>query len=403
MRHLLFVTLGALAFLVGCDSGSGEDTGGASAAPKDCDAVSGNICTWAGTGEAGFNGDGYHRLESRFYYPMDVEFSPYGKPTVNDWNNHKIRIVEDDESFRTVMGTDFLGDGPPDVSDMTEPGAPGTEVNLNHPTDSVYWPDGIMLSSSWHTHKLRNWDPATGLVMVVLGSGPGFEPATDEFTPQDARTTQLNQPVNAILDDAGNVYTIDMRNERIRFWDVANDTIQTVVGTGEKCVGGPGECGDGGPGIEAALNVPKSENPEPGGALVWGPGGQTQLYWLDTENHRIRVYDLTTGLVDSVAGTGVAGYADGAFEAAQFNYPKDMEIVDDVIYVADDLNHTVRAVNLTTRQVTTVAGTGMVGFTGDDGPALEAQLNRPMGIGVGLDGHLYVSDTHNHRIRVIYQ
>src|SRR3954462_2986871 len=73
---------------------------------------SGGICSWAGTGERAFNGDGLDRRVSALYWPMDLEFAPDGRGYVLDWNNHRVRRVNADDKFETVVGTDNVGDGP---------------------------------------------------------------------------------------------------------------------------------------------------------------------------------------------------------------------------------------------------------------------------------------------------
>ena len=94
----------------------------------------GVICAWAGTGDAGFDGDHNSLLESDFYFPIDVTFAGDQGPYLVDWNNHKVRSLLIDGTLETVIGTDFIGDGPEDESDQDPPGALGTEVLLNHPT-----------------------------------------------------------------------------------------------------------------------------------------------------------------------------------------------------------------------------------------------------------------------------
>lgn len=88
---------------------------------RDCPAEPGTICPWAGNGTNGYNGDDVHRLDAWLSYPMSVAISAYGPPVVADWNNHKLRILEEDpeDGFLTVMGTSFLGDGDPDLLDLT--------------------------------------------------------------------------------------------------------------------------------------------------------------------------------------------------------------------------------------------------------------------------------------------
>jgi DNA-binding beta-propeller fold protein YncE len=382
-------TIPMLAVLAACESGGDGNE------PEPCDASSGNICTWAGTGEAGYDGGGNDRLKSMLYFPMGVTFSDLGKPAIADWNNHKIRVLEDDDTLTTVMGTEFVGDGPYDLSDLTPPGAVGTDVNLNHPTNQIYMPDGTMLSASWHTHKLRTLDPDTGLVLVTLGAGAGF--AGDNY--EDATTALMNQPRDVAMDSQGNIYIVDMRNELVRKL-TPEHTICSVVGNATQDF-----CGDDGPGRDACLNFPKSANPLPGGALAITSDDHF-MYIADTENHRIRRYDMQKDIITTIAGTGTAGYSGdgGAALDAELNYPRDLALVDDdTMLVADTSNNVIRILDLQSGTIETFAGTGDVGFSGDGGPAIEATFNMPFHVEAAPDGTVYVSDTYNHRVRAIYE
>ncbi len=378
--------------LVGCTD-QGADSGDPAA--DACTEASGTICTWAGTGDAGFNGEGQHRLDAMFYYPMSITFSPYGKPVIADWNNHKLRMLEDDGTLTTIMGTDFLGDGDPEMADLTEEGADGTTVNLNHPTDQIYLPDGRLLSASWHTHKMRDWVPETGKVHVLLGSAAGF--AGDNYEADD--DALLNQPKDVLMDSSGDIWILDMRNEMIRKW-TTDGTICTIVGNGEK-----GFCGDGGPGRDACLNFPKNANPEPGGAIAMS-SDESLLYIADTENNRIRVYDIDADVIMTLAGTGDAGYSGdgGDALAATLNFPTELHLLDDdTLLVVDSNNHAIRSIDLASNTIDTWAGTGVAGFSGDGGDPKDAQLNRPFHVTEDLDGNIYISDSYNHRIRVVYR
>ncbi|MDP2313888.1 MAG: SMP-30/gluconolactonase/LRE family protein [Pseudomonadota bacterium] len=372
-----------------CTGPTPDDTAAAA-----CDDTVGNICTWAGTGDAGFDGGDNDLLASMFYWPMDVEFSPYGDPIIIDWNNHKLRLVEDDGTITTIMGNDFVGDGPADLSDLTMPGAPGTTVSLNHPTDVIYLPDGTLVSASWHTHKIRTWDPATGNVHVHCGLTPGF--VGEDYAPAvDAR---FAMPKAVDVDAEGNLYIIDMKNQRVRVL-TPEFTIATIAGNGTK-----GYAGDGAAALEANLSFPTGAQPEPGGAIALGPDGK--LYVADTENHRIRVIDLEAGTIDTVAGNGTPGFGGdgGAAVDAMLNFPRDLEFdTDGSLWVADTDNHAVRRIDLAAGTIGTEIGTNVKGFAGDGAPATEAQLDRPFGIEFGNDGNVYVTDTYNHRIRVVYR
>lgn len=420
MRSLYSIGLFALA---ACSGGDPTTTDAVEptepdeqAVMRDCQPELGRICPWAGAGINGYNGDEVHRLDAWFSFPMSVTFSPHGAPILADWNNHKLRMVNDtpEAGFRTIMGTDFLGDGDPDLNDATPAGAPGTTVNLNHPTMQVYFSDGVLLSASWHTHKLRTWDPQTELVHVYLGGAPGFngpelgEPADD---------TQLNQVKEVRLDplDENFVYILDMRNQRIRRLDRETWTVDTIAGDGTK-----GYCGEG-DALTTCFNFPQNANPEPGGSMALTADGST-MYIADSESHVIRKLDLVNGTIELFSGTpGTSGFADGAAADALWNYPTSFAIDHDTneLFVADANNHRVRVIDLDSGEVSTFAGTGEPSCElenllipvvcdnqsagGDGGLATEATLYRPFGVDLDPEGNLVIADTYNQRFRIVYR
>jgi sugar lactone lactonase YvrE len=377
LRRVRWGALALTAALVAC----GDPQGAV------CAEEPGRACVWAGTGDLGLNGDGLDRRETRLYWPVDLAFAPDGTPWLLDWNNHLIRTVQPDDTVVTVVG-DFVGDGPPDLSDLEEPGAPGEEVRLNHPTDLLFLPDGRMLFAAWHNHKLRRVDPETGLVFVVSGRGPGF--AGDGGPVGDAL---YNQPKAIAIDPDGAIFVLDQRNHRVRRID-PDGTIATVVGTGT-----PGDGGDGRDPADAELRFEAGGNPEPSGALAIDADGI--LYVSDGLNHRIRRVDLVAGTITTIAGTGEPGYSGdgGPATAARLNNARDLELgPDGRLWIADTENHVIRALDLETGVIETVVGTGAIGTAADGRAPLEVELRRPMGIAFDAAGDLYVADTFNSRI-----
>lgn len=378
-----------LAAAVAASAACGGDGPGDAAGA--CPDAPGVICTWIGTGEAGFDGDGHGLLESELYWPMKAVFTDSGV-YVLDWNNHRVRRVEDDGTLRTVIGTDFVGDGPDDLSDLAAPGADGTTVALNHPTDAYGLPGGDLVLVAWHNHKLRRLSPSTGRVIVTLGGPAGF--AGDGGPMAAAR---VNQPVSAAPDGQGNVYLLDQINRVVRRID-ADGTVSTVVGTPTV----EGDAGDGGPPRLATLRQP--DGASPGGGLALDAQGR--LYIADSRNHRVRRVDFGADLIETVAGAGEAGFGGdgGPATAALLNGPQGLLVTPDgpggqTLLIADELNHRIRAVRLEDGTIRTVAGDGTPGFGGDGGPAEEASLHRPSGLTSDPDGRLVIADRYNHRIR----
>lgn len=205
----------------------------------------------------------------------------------------------------------------------------------------------------------------------------------------DAQTSATSVPLilpSAIAyDAAGNLYLAETGNHVIRKVDTAGD-ITTVAGTGTQGFGG-----DNGPATAALLDSPQ------GLAL-----GGSSLYIADTHNHRIRKLDLDSGTITTIAGS-TAGFSgdNGPASAAQLNLPTALALGANSLYIADTQNHRIRKLNLTTGTITTVAGNGTQGFSGDGGPAISASIDSPAGLAVDAAQNIYLADAHNHRVRKI--
>ena len=333
----------------------------------------GTITTIAGTGEFGFSGDGGPAVRAALYFPSGVAVDGAGNLYIADTSNHRIRKVDATGTITTIAGTGERGFGGDE--------GPATTARLTFPRGVAVDGAGNLYIADTSNHRIRKVD-ATGTITTIAGTGErGF--GGDEGP---ATTARLTFPLGVAVDSAGGLYIADTYNHRIRKVD-STGTITTIAGTGEFGFGG-----DGGPAVEAGLRNPY-------GVAVDGAGN---LYIADTDNHRIRKVD-STGTITTVAGTGERGFGGdgGPATAAQLAPPAGVA-VDGAgnLYIADRGNHRIRKVD-STGTITTVAGTGERGFGGDGGPAEQARLDSPHGVAVDSAGNLYIVDRGNHRIRKV--
>lgn len=368
--------------------------------------AAGTIATYAGTGTLGFNGDGRPALDTDFYWPQDVAVDPNpvtGLVYVIDWNNHRIRRIENNGNVATVVGSGLLGDA----------GGEGPDAKLNHPTDITFHPTtGDLWIAAWHTDKIIRLDSATNRIFYMAGnkrafSGDGGTASNPITGSPTVGLAEMNIPASVKFTANGDWYVSDQGNERIRKVDGATDVINTIVGDGVA-----GYAGDGGPGLSAEINLPVGQAAQPAGRVCISPD-EHWLYLADTGNNRVRRVDLTPGMnfaTTTYAGNGTAGSGgDGGLATlASLDYPTDVDCdAAGNLYIADQANNRIRRVDAVTKSITTFAGDGSAGYSGDGSAATAARLDRPSGLFVvrtgATAGRVYVADTYNGVVRVIWE
>jgi hypothetical protein len=255
-------------------------------------------------------------------------------------------------------------------------------AQLNSPFGVAVDSGGNLYIADTLNHRVRKVD-ASGNISTVAGNG------TDGYSGDGgaAASAQLNKPFGVAVDSGGNLYIADTFNHRVRKVD-ASGNISTVAGNGTA-----GYSGDGGAAASAPLNKPYGVAVDSGG----------NLYIADTFNHRIRKVDAS-GNISTVAGTGTAGNpGEGEFAtSANIKYPYGVAVDSggNLFYVADDGSSRVRKVDASGK-ISTVAGNGTAGYSGDGGAAASAKLYLPYGVAVDSGGNLYIADTLNHRVRKV--
>jgi sugar lactone lactonase YvrE len=270
------------------------------------------------------------------------------------------------------------------VTVVFQPKAPGIRsgaVVLRASNGTVL---GVTPLSGMATGPLPVLSP--GIISTVAGT-------TDYIYQGDgnpAAGSPIFLPGGVALDGAGNLYVSDTLNDRVRRVDAVTGIITTIAGNGTI-----GFAGDGGVGTQALLA-------SPAGLAIDGAGF---LYVADTGNHSIRRIDLVTDIITTVAGQlGQQGYTgDGkAATSAKFTSPEGVcfDLAGNMI-IADTGNNVIRRVNAATGIINTIAGTGAAGYNGDGVLATAATLNTPWGTTVGADGAIYISDRDNHRVRKV--
>jgi DNA-binding beta-propeller fold protein YncE len=368
-------------------------------APIECPHTSGTICTVAGNGVAGDGADRRLPTDTMLYDPSDVAFAPDGALVIVDWNNHRIRRAQADGTLQIVAGVGEL---------IPALGTDQVTDRLNHPTDVTFDPQGRMVIAAWHNSRIKRLDPATGMLEDIAGTGARSYGGDNG----PALQAILNLPASVLYDPAGNLLVSDQANQRIRRIAPTTTIITTIAGTGEK-----GFAGDGGPAVMAKFSLPIGQQGHPAAHIALSAAGE--LFLADTDNNRIRRIDAA-GMVSTVAGTGVAGAEnpEGPALQAQLEHPVDVAVSPDgALYVADTENNCVRVIR--DGVISTVAGTCTrvcpsdlndpcrcpsvdAACIGDGGTARAAHLKRPTGIALDKDGNLYIADTLNHRVRVVW-
>ncbi|QMW00872.1 NHL repeat-containing protein [Spirosoma foliorum] len=335
--------------------------------------TSGIITTVAGDGNRNFNGDGGVATRASLYNPTGVAVDAAGNIYIADQGNCRIRKIDANGIITTIAGNNSRG--------FSGDGGVATAASLNNPTSVIVDEYGNIYITDSVNQRVRRVS-TDGIITTVVGNGLRRSTGDGGL----ATEASLNNPVSTAFDNNGNLYIALQDGHQIR--KVSSDgIITTVAGNGYISFSG-----DGGLATSASLYNPFGVTTD----------SSDNLYITDLFNRRIRKVS-PDGIITTVAGNGNAGFSGdgGLATATTLNGVYNM-IVDAAgnLYMADSFNHRVRKVS-SSGIITTIAGNGSAGFSGDNGPAILASLNKPADVAMDRSGNLYIAELDNHRIRKI--
>lgn len=262
--------------------------------------------------------------------------------------------------------------------------AVGADAGLLEPFGISFDKEGNAFVVEHHGGRVLKVDEK-GKITVIAG-GLKQKGAAGDGGPAENAT--FNDMHNLAVAPSGDIYLADTRNQKVRGIDAKTGTITTIAGMGKK-----GYAGDGGPAVKAAFGDIYCASLDSKG---------TKLYLADLDNRRIRVIDLTSGLVSLVAGNGMKGTPEDGADAKTAPLLDPRAVAADAlgnVYILERAGHSLRVVDASGK-IRTVVGTGKQGASGDDGDARKATLNGPKHLCVDRDGNVIIADAENNLIRM---
>ena len=339
----------------------------------------GVISTAAGTGTAGYTGNGAAATGATLNNPNAVAVDNAGNIYISDLNNSVIRKVTASTGYiGTVAGDHTAG--------YSGDGAAATSAELDQPSGVGIDSGGNIYIADLTNCRIRKVTVATGDIATVAGNGTCAYLGDGGL----ATSAEVKAPSSDIaFDSSGNWYFADSGNNRVREVNASTGIISTVAGDGTA-----GYTGNGSAATSAELNNPA--------AVALDSSGN--IYIADYGNNVIRKVTVSTEDISTVAGDNTAGYSgDGAAAtSAELDEPGGLAIDSaSNIYIADQKNNRIRVVNAASGNISTIVGSGTAGYTGDSGAATSAELDGPTDIALDSTGNLFVADAANNVVRKV--
>lgn len=326
--------------------------------------TNGVISTYAGNGQIGYGGDGGPAIKASFNGPAAIATDASGNLYIADTGNNVVRVVNTNGQVSIFAGNRGKGSGGDD--------GPAIDASLNSPS-------GVLADSAGNIYIA---DTGNAWIRVVAPNGiitryAGYDPSTGlgyygSGDPNIATNATLVSPTSMAMDRQGNLYFVEYGAPRVRQITAAG-MISSYAGTGTG-----GSSGDGGLATGANINV-----------LGIAVDRNNNLLIADGVNNRVRIVTAADGLINTMAGNGIASFNPRGL----VNYG--------ILYFSDSVLNRVRGYTPSTGVISVIAGTGQASFTGDNGTSISAALNAPRGIAFDSAGNLYIADTGNNRIREV--
>ena len=332
-------------------------------------------------GTLGNSGDGGPASTATLAMPHCVAVDNAGNIYIGDWWNRRVRKIDASGIITAFAGsgTVMAGNGGDNI--------PALNASLHTIDDIAIDNNGNVFIADHARSEIRKVN-AQGIISTVAGNGLT---SSNNFGVGDggpATAAPLYTPMSVAVDQAGNIYIAETSSGVIRKVNTQG-IISTIAGRG---FWDQGYSGDGGPALQAKLNVPTD--------LAVDFAGN--IYIADLANHAIRKIN-SQGIISTFAGTGIQGYSGDGGPATSARLFRPFGVTTDNagnVYIAEDSNHVIRKVDVN-GIITTVAGTGMAGYSGDGGPAINARLSIPQRLAVDNMGNIFLPDWVNHTIRKI--
>ncbi len=325
-----------------------------------------------------YGGDGAQATNAELSTPRCISLDRFGNLFIVDEYNYRIRKVNRSTGIiSTIAGNGNYG--------YAGDGGPATNAELYQPEGIFVNDSGNVFIADTYNYVIRKVNGSTGIISTIAGNGTAGYAGDGGL----ATNAKLNRPDGVFIDGAGNIFISDGQNYRIRKINNSTGIISTIAGNGTGTYSG-----DGGQATSAGLTGPA-------GIFV---DRFDNVFIADYWCARIRKINGSTGIISTIAGSGIAGYLGdgGQATSAQIDNPMGV-FVDSIgnVFIADQYNNRIRKVDVSTGIITTIAGSATQGYGGDGGNATSGELYLPLGVFMDGSGNMFIADGTNNRIRMV--